>query len=64
MKLELLVPLTYIHILHTTGDTNMELDLSLLESVRVSVYLGLCGSVLPSSLCNEKTRRVSRRESG
>lgn len=36
MKLELLVLLTYMHILRTTGDTDWELDLSLLDSVRVS----------------------------
>lgn len=32
MKLELLVLLTYMHILGTTGDTKGELDLSLLDS--------------------------------
>lgn len=36
-KLHLLVLLTYMHILHTTGDTNTDLDLSLLDSVNVSL---------------------------
>lgn len=33
MKLELLVPLTYMHILHTSGNTKREPDLSFLDSV-------------------------------
>lgn len=52
MKLELLAPLTYMHILHTSGNTKREPDLPFLDSVgllRVCVRVCVCPSVIRST---------------
>lgn len=56
MKLELLVPLTYMHILHTSGNTKREPDLSFLDSVGL---LRVCVRVCPSVIrLTEKATRL------
>lgn len=52
-----LVLLTYMHILHTTGDTNRELDLSLLHSVSVSESFCLSESVPSLSSLPQKDKK-------
>ncbi len=52
-----LVLLTYMHILHTTGDTNRKLDLSLLDSVSVSESFCLSESALSFSSLPQKDKK-------